>query len=39
LDMNHYIEIWHRAYWRRTGAYDAFFRNRPTNKLWSCSRF
>ena len=32
LDMNHYIEISHRAYWRRTGAYDAFFRNRPTNK-------
>ena len=30
--MNHYIEISHRAYWRRTGAYDAFFRNRPTNK-------
>ena len=32
LDMNLYIEISHRAYWRRTGAYDAFFRNRPTNK-------
>ena len=30
--MNHYIENSHRAYWRRTGAYDAFFRNRPTNK-------
>ena len=30
--MNHYIEISHRAYWRRSGAYDAFFRNRPTIK-------
>jgi hypothetical protein len=29
--MNHYIEIWHRAYRRRTGAYDACL-SEPPNK-------